>query len=184
MSRCSRLRIALFLLVVLPGAVLFFSSLFNWVLPRGSTQNKENGCALIETIYEEDSARLALMLEGGCDPAVGEFVNEPMYVAIYLGNVDVVRLLLEHGVDPKFDWGERGGNLLTHSAQFGHLEIVKLLIENGADVRRADGHTALYRTIIYGHDEVRNYLESQGAVLNPNDKKALELLGISTGPLH
>lgn len=102
--------------------------------------------------------------------------NEPIFNAIVMGHVHIVELLLNRGVDPNHDWGERGGCLLTNAAQFGHTNVVRLLLEKGAKVNREAGHSALYRAMIYGYEDLAEFLKSRGATLNAADRAALEML--------
>ena len=51
----------------------------------------------------------------------------------------------------------------------------------GASVARESqyGRTPLYSAIIYGHQDVEDYLRAQGARLNEWDLEAFRILGIS-----
>lgn len=141
-------------------------------------ENRDD-CRVLDAVYYGDVEALVHELNRGCDPqGESDHVNEPIYTAIVSGRVDIVELLLGAGVDPGFDWGEQGGSLLTNAVQFGHLDIVELLVSSGAGVNREVGHSALYRSIVQGKDEIKEYLESQGAALNDNDKEALKRLSI------
>jgi ankyrin repeat protein len=51
--------------------------------------------------------------------------------AAHRGHVEVVRLLLDHGVGVNF-YNSRGITALFNAAHWGHLEIVKLLLNRGA----------------------------------------------------
>ena len=55
----------------------------------------------------------------------------PLIHAAKKGRVDVVRFLLDDGVDHNI--GTDGETAICWAAQGGHLEVVKLLLENGAD---------------------------------------------------
>lgn len=139
----------------------------------------KNQCHVVEAAYTGDVDLLVHELDRGCNPkGDSNHVNEPVYAGIFLGNIDVVKVLLDAGVDPQFDWGESGGDLLTNAVQFGHERIVELLINHGASVNRANGHSALYRSIIQGNDTIEKYLRANGAVLNSLDKDTLEVLSI------
>ena len=79
--------------------------------------------------------------------------NVPLQVAARNGHLEVVRLLLEAGVDK--DAGN-GATALISAAGNGHLEVVQLLLEAGADKDAAmtDGATCLHYAAGYGHSHV------------------------------
>ncbi len=136
-------------------------------------------CRVVEAAYNGDVELLRYELDRGCDPrGNSDQVNEPIYAGIVFGNLAVVESLLDAGVDPRFDWGERGGDFLTNAVQFGHKEIVELLIERGANINRSIGHSALYRAMIQGNDMIEDFLRSNGAELNSRDKEALDSLSM------
>lgn len=55
----------------------------------------------------------------------------PLQAASWLGNLDVVGLLLKYGADPNL-YG--GSSALSAAAHNGHLIIMKLLLDTGADI--------------------------------------------------
>lgn len=66
-----------------------------------------------------------------------------MYTALRLGQTEIVRALLEQGVD--VNGTDEFGLWYTHlhtACYFGHLPIVKLLIERGANVHALDRDSA------------------------------------------
>jgi ankyrin repeat protein len=138
--------------------------------------------SLSSAILSHDHARMLSLLQSGY-PVEGrsEQVNEPAYWSISSGEEKALSVLIEHGLDVNYDWGEEGGNLLTNAAQFGNLEIVRILIEEGASVERnpSVGRSPLYASMIYGHEHIEEYLLSKGAKLNAWDQEAFERLGIN-----
>ncbi len=91
-----------------------------------------------------------------------------------------MRLLIRYGLDVNYDWGEKGGTLLTNAVQFGHIEMGRVLCEAGASIYRDPrfGRTPLYAAIIYDQKEIEHYLRSGGARFNDRDLDALRLLGL------
>ncbi|WP_342224629.1 ankyrin repeat domain-containing protein [Spiroplasma endosymbiont of Asaphidion curtum] len=65
--------------------------------------------------------------------AINNYKNTPIMGAIQNNNIEIVKLLLEHGSDINAK-AENGITPLHLAAQNGYLAIVKLLLANGADV--------------------------------------------------
>lgn len=79
------------------------------------------------------------------------------------GNEQIVRTLLENGMDPMVRWN--GSLPLRIASQSGHLPVVKLLIEKGSDVNATDddGSTALFSAAIRGDAPLALFLLEHGA---------------------
>ena len=107
-----------------------------------------------------------------------KYPNNPIYFATLNNNVDIVELLINNGVDPNYAWEDRGGTLLTQAVQMGKLEVVKVLLRYGANVNYCGNgkHSPLFRSIIYGRNDMMEYLLNKGAMLNKNDKFILDEL--------
>jgi ankyrin repeat protein len=69
-----------------------------------------------------------------------------------LYDYEVVRLLLNHGADPK----ARDDREQHMASSRGHLDIARLLLEHGSDVdaKDEDNRTAYQVALDKGHDEV------------------------------
>jgi ankyrin repeat protein len=89
------------------------------------------------------------------------------------GNLEVVRFMLDNGVDINGLYKD-GETALHHAAEQAKTEFVKLLLEYGADVEikggRYDQHTPLFSAIdgsIHTYDKARNqdYVETAGLLL-------------------
>lgn len=114
-------------------------------------------------------------IANGQDPRLGgDFINEPICLAVVLQKYEVVKILLNNGVDPNADFGKKGGNLLILAVQTGNFKIVKLLVEHGAKVNRSIGRSPLYSAMIYSPGKIESYIKSKDGVLNKNDLKAIK----------
>jgi len=84
------------------------------------------------------------------------------------GNLDVVKYLVENGVDIY------ANNYLAfrRSAENGHLDVVKYLVENGANDDYALNY-ALRWSAENGHLDIVKYLVEKGADIHANDDEAL-----------
>ena len=101
---------------------------------------------------------------------VGGNYGSALHVASDAGRLQVVRLLLEHGVsvDVRGMWDQTP---LQFASDAGRLDVVELLLGYGADVNSEDESrwTPLFHAISKGHlDVVRNLLD-HGANVNIHD---------------
>ena len=105
-----------------------------------------------------------------------------------------MRLLLEHGADPKLATKD-GTTALMFAAGVGYrdkntrgseseaLEALKLAIEAGLDLRQANskGETALHGAASRGADTIVQFLVEHGADLNAKTKQGFTPLDIAMG---
>jgi ankyrin len=123
----------------------------------------------------EDGVRVAqLLLDRGADVNTRRTDNQtPLHVASYLGNVEIVRLLLGHGADLEAAWGDLGGKPLhqvscgDYRSQEDGVRVAQLLLDHGADVdtRRKDHQTPLHVASSFGNVEIARLLLDHGADL-------------------
>jgi ankyrin len=136
---------------------------------------------------QEDGVRVAqLLLDRGADVNTRRKDHQtPLHVASYIGNVEIVRLLLKHGADLEAAWGDYGEkplHLVSYSkygSQEDGLRVAQLLLERGADanIRRSDHWTPLHLASRWGKLDIVQLLIHHGAEVN-----AVDNLGKT--PLH
>jgi ankyrin repeat protein/curved DNA-binding protein CbpA len=95
------------------------------------------------------------------------------------GDIDIVRLLLEHGADPNSSNDDDCGNALHGACKKGRAEVVQLLLEYKAstDAKAFYDHIVKYRTAMYiaqkeGHESVVARLRLMGVELSPEIRSA------------
>ncbi|KAL2820258.1 ankyrin repeat-containing domain protein [Aspergillus cavernicola] len=96
----------------------------------------------------------------------------PLHSAVRLGNIKMVKVLLQNGAD--YSVATEDGNTPLHiSALHGHTEIFKLLLDAGADAKSTNSHgsTALHYGAFGRHVEICQLLLGVGADHTVADKK-------------
>ena len=123
----------------------------------------------------------------------------PLMRAAFAGDLELCKLLLSHGADPKII-SKDGETMLEAAAgvafiqgyhrgktEAERLEVVKLFVDLGVDVNQADdyGITALMASANLGHTKIIQYLVDKGADLGAYDlgKKNDGAFGASVEPL-
>lgn len=90
-------------------------------------------------------------------------------IAGYLGDVNMIQLLIEKGTDVNVEVSD-GTTALMVAATYGHTSMVKLLLEKGAAINVQDnrGKTALMRAACEGHSSTVQALLERGADVGYN----------------
>ena len=139
---------------------------------------------------QEDGVCVARLLLGhGADVNTRRNDHQtPLHRASYMGNIEMVRLLLHHGADPEASAEGDMGSKPLHMVSFGNygsredgIRVAQLLLEHGVDVntRRSDHWTPLHIASYFGVVEIVCLLLDQGA-----DPEANEDDAIGEKPLH
>ena len=100
--------------------------------------------------------------------------RRPLAAAVEFAHDDVVRLLLERGVDPCWEEPDAPhGTTLHKAAVRGDFAIVKLLLDHGADPNE-DIDSTSSASVFAATPEIRELIESRGAALSPYDTSGIE----------
>jgi len=109
------------------------------------------------------------LLEHGADPNMFMRSSKALAIAVTIGNVEIVRYLIDAGADINYTSSD-GVSVLHKAALNGSVSTVKLLLERGAYVneRQVTGTTALMLAVTNGHNKIVEILLDAGA--DPNIK--------------
>ena len=103
-------------------------------------------------------------------------LHEKLLIAINQNRIDVVKEILNLGVDPN----AMNGDALIRSINLGAIEIVSLLLDRGADVNRKNMHHCdeswpICQAVKSGNLDMVNLLLDRGADINIHNGKPLIL---------
>ena len=132
---------------------------------------------VIEKCYIENlQFILKNMIEAGVkfDDITFEGGRKSLELAYSFGNKEIVKLLIEKGIDIKKK-DSRGNNALHLASLHGHKEMVEFLINSDIDLNEKDndGLNALELASISGHDEIVELLRPK--IPNYNDYSNLRV---------
>ena len=98
---------------------------------------------------------------------LGEGHGNILQIAAYKGRIEIIRRLVEKGMDVNAQGGEYG-NALQAAAYMGKAEVVQLLLDKGADVNSQGGKygSALQAAVLNGKVEVIRQLLEKGVDVN------------------
>jgi ankyrin repeat protein len=131
----------------------------------------------LAAFFGHTAAAAALLAKGAEVKArsTNPMQNTPLHAAAAGRQMDLVKLLIDHGAD--VNARQHGGWTALHAAaQSGDAALVQMLLENGADVSaRADNNqSALDLALTKGHQQVVDLLENRGASLAPETLRQTE----------
>ncbi|MEE6188299.1 ankyrin repeat domain-containing protein [Niabella digestorum] len=140
----------------------------NYVYPCGHGPNSRHTPLLIAA-RDGHTKTVKVLLDAGADMTItcGLMKATPAHKAAYMGNNQVMRLLVDHPDFKKIidQQGPFNGYTALHDAVWqGHTDIVKILLDAGAaiDLKGWDGLTAYELAEKYNRTEIINLFENYG----------------------
>ncbi|MBZ8180126.1 ankyrin repeat domain-containing protein [Oscillatoria salina] len=123
-----------------------------------------------------------LLIDRGAKTDCDGLVGNPLNLAIFLNNLEMVELLINKGLDVNMQVSSRTSLPLHLAVRQGYTHIAELLIAHGANVNAREafcGETPLHKAAWEGHLDIARLLLEHGADVNSIDN----LLDGDT-PLH
>ena len=129
-----------------------------------------------DAIMENNIAAVKELMEA--NPGIVNIENNaretPLYMASYLGHLNIVELLVENGAHINHKDTRGGWTALTLASAKGHNHVAEYLIIQGANLneKTLGGNTALI--LACGNNNSNNYLKIIGLLLNEDVDISLE----------
>ncbi|GFF30153.1 putative ankyrin repeat protein RF_0381 [Aspergillus udagawae] len=120
----------------------------------------------------EDTTRI--LLEAGADPSIQTEGGETVLQRAISGNhINIVRLLLDAGVDVNAQESLHGHTDLLKAAHWGADDSLRLLLKAGADASAVgyDGRNALHLAATMGHESTVKLLLKEGVDSSAQDNQ-------------
>ena len=130
------------------------------------------------TLAQNNVAMMRLLLKRGADPTLEGEGHTPLQLACGSGACAVVRLLLDHGVDPDEKMRvDEWWTPMCAAAAYNEVEVIRILLDHGAStglVRTARpgwryGGTPLGTACAHGHVDAARLLLDNGADIELKD---------------
>ena len=121
-------------------------------------------------IIEKDNLSSKYIIESGFNLSNKDQSGiTPMYSAIIGENLNIIKLLVQKGVDINSDINSEGDKPISQACKFGKENIVKYLIENDANLNVRDnyGFSPVHDAVLY--ENILNLLISNGAKIDYNN---------------
>jgi ankyrin repeat protein len=151
------------------------------LIDRGANVNARSEtkytALMVATQYRESTVAVRLLLARGADASMLQgaplFNADPLFLAAYAGNADVLRDLLKAGASLNGEMkliGTSSTDPISGAVRFGYLDVARVLVELGAPVDRSDARiTPLVKAVLGDQVEMAKFLISKGADVNHVD---------------
>ena len=133
-----------------------------------------SNCPLCKAVNDDDSEQVEFLLQSGENPNAADEDNfTVLMIASRQGHLDIVKILLDAGVNLRAVDNTNGFTALIWAAEGGHPEVVQILLSAGAKLNAASstGKTALHMAAWQGRLAATKALLAAGANLNAADKE-------------
>lgn len=142
--------------------------------------NKDTGTEAMEYVISQGA------LVNGNESGYGSPLSNAFYT-----NIGTLKLLLDKGADPNFDYGKDNGQLLFEAIEKGDSEEIKLLVEHGLKLDDTYlGYDVVQYAAACGSVHILQYLIDSGCPINRgydgyyNDWNDITIVKTGDTPLH
>ncbi|XP_061169144.1 ankyrin-1-like [Saccostrea echinata] len=122
-----------------------------------TSNGEESLPSLLAAIESCNKVIVSLLLENGANVNTKDrwSMDNPLYVAAGLGNLDIIKLLIERKADTEMT-AKRGRTPLINACRNGCTQAAQCLLENGANVNKHDDQncTPLLHASMNGHVDI------------------------------
>jgi len=148
------------------------------LIDRGANVNARSEtkytALMVATQHRESTAAVRLLLAHGADASQSQgqplFNADPLFLAAYAGNADVLPDLLKAGASLTGEMrliGTSSTDPISGAVRHGYLDVARVLVDLGAAVDRTDARiTPLVKAVLGDQVEMARFLISKGA--DPN----------------
>lgn len=129
---------------------------------------------LHDAVRAQDNAAVEALLASGAEVDGTDFIlGTALHVAVSEGNLEIARILIDHGADVEAVSEQQGSRALHLAAQFGDATMLALLLDSRADIEARDGYqgTPLLRAAAGGNADVVRLLLDRGAEIHAREGK-------------
>jgi ankyrin repeat protein len=126
---------------ILAAAAIWGHAIVGKIMSKHALDRSRGSCATCSMKYTDFSRDINIvlaLLKHGLEPnARGGLCGSPLNTAAWMGRLDLVELLLDHGADISQTAGKYRTALCSAAAEAGYagnLEVVKMLVRLGVDV--------------------------------------------------
>jgi ankyrin repeat protein len=115
--------------------------------------------------YNGDMGKVRELLKKGVNPDERDsYGGTALHAAMFQKNMEIVKLLLEHGFDVNAIGPQNGYTPLHDAVWADNLEAVKILLDNGAgtNIKGKDGLTPYAKAKQEARKELVRYFETRG----------------------
>lgn len=101
--------------------------------------------AIIDAVNAENTERVVKLIPDSDLSVVDDYGESCLHLAVLKGNIEMVTLLLENGIDVNMQ-NKKGNTPLHYAADLGHTSIAELILKNGGrlDIENSYGNEPLW----------------------------------------
>jgi ankyrin repeat protein len=136
--------------------------------PSGDLPGRPGSAPILIAAYGKKPEIMKALFTAGLDRKSQEAVDA-FGAASYLGHIDLVRTMLDFGIDPNVRITKGGDTALMGAAYHANQEVVLLLIERGADCKATNDAGVNALMVAADNSQIVLYLLESGGEIDSRD---------------